>query len=241
MVGHDSGKPEGGTRWVVRGSRAAHVVFYTDYCIFGSRDPDCLQHSMSVLVSPFLWYGIAANVSNSCLMTCQTGAFRLGISVDTGDINCMGLGDSYHMRLRQRIPCLECGVELSAGSTLTQRCCMNRTEPTIDWNRLPISQVEHHLQVYDVSFPWSTNWCPCPFLVAQVSSRTWNGLCLRFNSQNWGYSIMILEDHPNYPPQVRELQETSHSGESEQLKLCPRELQAGRGTTTPTRDPTTLL
>ena len=115
MVGHDSGKPEGGTRWVVRCSRVAHVVFYTDYCIFGSRDPDCLQHSMSVLVSPFLWYGIAANVSNSRLMTCKTGAFRLGISVDTGDINCMGLGDSYHMRLRQRIPCLECGVELSAG------------------------------------------------------------------------------------------------------------------------------
>ena len=33
---------------------------------------------------------------------------------------------------------------------------MHRTEPAIDWNRLKVSQMEHHPQVYDMSLPQTT-------------------------------------------------------------------------------------
>ena len=36
-------------------------------------------------------------------------------------MKCIGLGDSYGVRLRRRIPCPECEVELTAGTLLHAR------------------------------------------------------------------------------------------------------------------------
>ena len=57
-------------------------VLYGHDGMFGSRDPDCLQHSMNVLVGLFQQYGVATDVSKSCSMTFQPGALRWGISIE---------------------------------------------------------------------------------------------------------------------------------------------------------------
>ena len=90
---------------------------------------------------------------------------------------------------------LRLGVSVEA-----HRLCIHGMEPSIDWNRLPVSQTEQHPQVYDVSLLRTTKRCPCPFPGCPGYSRTWNGLRLHFISQNWGGSIRILEEHPNPLP-----------------------------------------
>ena len=131
-------------------------------------------------------------------MTCQPGAIKLGMSEEAKALKCTGVGDYYCMRLRRQIPCPKCGVELNAGSMTAHHCCMHGTEPVIDCNRLPVSKTEHHLQVYDISFPWTTKRCRCPLPGCLVSYSTWNGLRLHFISQHWGESIMTLEEHQNH-------------------------------------------
>ena len=67
-------------------------------------------------------------------------------------LKCTGVGDSYQVRPRRRIPCPECEVELTVGSTTEHRCCMHETEPTINWIWLPVSQTIHQPQVYEMIF-----------------------------------------------------------------------------------------
>ena len=155
---------------------------------------------MNVLVGLFRGYGLAANVAKSCTMICQPGALQMGMSDDAMAQKCTGVGDSYLVRLRRRIPCSECGVELTVGSMTAHFRRMHTTDPAIDWIWLPVCQTVHQPQVYDVSFPQKTKQCPCPFPVCLVSSRTWNVLQSHFNSQHWGDRIRILEDHSNPLP-----------------------------------------
>ena len=115
-------------------------------------------------------------------------------------LKCMGVGDSYRVRLRRHIPCLECKAELTAGSIIAYRHHMHQAEPVIDWNRLPASHIEHHPQVYDVRLLQSTNRSPCPFPGCTWSSCTWNGLCFNFSSQHWGGITRILDENPNPLP-----------------------------------------
>ena len=157
-------------------------VFYADDGMVGSRNSDWLQHTMNVLVRIFRSYGLVANIEKSRTMTCQPGSLRTGMSEEAMPLKCTGVGDSYRLRLRRRIPCLECGVELTAGSIMVHCRRMHGTEPAIDGSRLPFIQTVHQPQVYDVSFPRTTEQCPFPG--CQGSSRTWNGLRSHFNRQN---------------------------------------------------------
>ena len=162
-----------------------------------SQEPDWLQHSMNVLAGLFRRYGLAYNFVKSHTMTFQSGILRSGMSEKAKSLKCTGVGYSYRVRLRSCIPCPECWVNITAGSMTEHRWRMNRTEPAINWSRLPIIQTEHQPQVYDMSFPRSTKWCPCPFPGCPWSSHTWNGLRLHSSIHHWGYRIRILEEHPN--------------------------------------------
>ena len=75
------------------------VVFYANYGMVGSRDPDWLQYSMNVLVGLFRRYGLASNVANSRLMICQPGALRSGISVEAEALKCTEVVYSYRMSI----------------------------------------------------------------------------------------------------------------------------------------------
>ena len=90
---------------------------------------------------------------------------------------------------------------------------MYRTEPAINWIRLPVSQTEHQPQVYNVSFLRSTKICPCHPPGCPGSSLMWNGLRLQFRSHHWGDRVKILEEHPNPLPKC---------------KRCGSQLPAGR-------------
>ena len=173
---------------------------YANDGIVGSRDADWMQHSMKVLAGLFQWYGLSANIAKSLTMTYQPSALRLGMSEEAKALKFTGVGHSYRMRIQRRIPCPECGFELTAGSMMAHRRRMHGTEPGIDWSRLTGSQTEHQPQVYFVRFPQSTKRCPCPFPGYPGSSRMHNGLHSYFNSQYWGYRIRILEKHPNPLP-----------------------------------------
>ena len=122
-------------------------VFYADDSMIGSRDPDCLQHLMNVVVGLFWRYGLVSDVTKSHLMACQPGALRSGISVKAKSLKCTGVGDSYRVRIRCWIPFPEYGVDLVVGSITAHHCRIHRTEPAIDCNRLTFSQTEHHPQV----------------------------------------------------------------------------------------------
>ena len=84
------------------------------------------------------------------------------------------------------------------GSMMAHRIRINRTEPEIDWSRIPVSQTEYPPQVYDFSFPKGTTLRPCPFNGLPGYSKTCNRLRNHFNRQHWGDSIRILEEKP-YP------------------------------------------
>ena len=53
-------------------------VFYADDGMVVSRELDCLQHAMNVLVVLYRRFGLAANVAKSRKMTCHPGALRVG-------------------------------------------------------------------------------------------------------------------------------------------------------------------
>ena len=64
-------------------------VLYADDGMVGSRD----------LVGLFQRYGLAAKAAKSRSMTCQPGALKLGVSAESKALKCMGVVDSYHVRL----------------------------------------------------------------------------------------------------------------------------------------------
>ena len=59
---------------------------------------------MNVLVGLFQHYGLAANVAKFRSMKCQPGALKSGMSADAKALKFTGVGESYHMRLQNRIP-----------------------------------------------------------------------------------------------------------------------------------------
>ena len=105
----------------------------------------------------------------------------------------MGRGVTYHKRLRSWIPSPDWLVELTAGLMISHRRRTNGTNIEIDWNQLPVSQMEHIPQVFYVIFLKGMYQYLCPFSVCLGSLRTWNVLRNQFNFRNWGESLHNLE------------------------------------------------
>ena len=55
-------------------------IFYVDDGLVGSREPEWLQGSISVLIDLLRQYGLVDNVANYKSMTCQPGAIWSGMS-----------------------------------------------------------------------------------------------------------------------------------------------------------------
>ena len=110
------------------------------------------------------------------------------------------MGYSYHVRLQLRIPCPECGVELTAVSMTSHRCHMHSTEPKIDCNCLTVSQTENHPQVYDVRFPRKKSGAPAPSLVVWGTISRGMDCAFTLTANTGGGSISILGVHQNLLP-----------------------------------------
>ena len=115
----------------------------------------------------------------------------------------MGRGATDRERPRRRIPCLECGVKLTAGSMTAHRRQMHGTEPETDWNLLSFSQRVNITQVFGVSFPKGTYQFQCPFLICMGYSQTCNGMRNDFNCLHWGGSLQILEEKSTSFPKYK--------------------------------------
>ena len=85
--------------------------------MIGSRYPEWPQGAdLNVLIDFFRRTGLKANIEKSKAIICQPRAIRSGMSAEAFTRRSTGEGANYRDRLRRRIPCPECGVEMTAGS-----------------------------------------------------------------------------------------------------------------------------
>ena len=160
-------------------------VFYADDGILGLQYPECLQGALNVLIGLFRRIGLAANVSNLKTMNFQLGEILLGMSVDEFPRRSTGEGDNYLERLRRRMLCPDCGVEMMEIYLKYHRRKLYGTNPKIDWDRIPVSQHKHLPQVYEIILPRDSIKCQCPFTGCIGSSRNRGGLRNHFKRLHW--------------------------------------------------------
>ena len=96
--------------------------FYADNGMVGSIDSDWLQHLMNASIGLFWCYGLVANVVNYRKMTSQPCVIRSKMSEEARERRCTRVGSPYREKLRQQIPCSECGVKITTGSMTSHRC-----------------------------------------------------------------------------------------------------------------------
>ena len=66
-----------------------------------------------------------------------------------------GEGSTYRESMRRRIPLTDCRVELTDGSMKDHFIRLHGTNLEIDWDLLPVRQIEHLPLVYEVIFPYN--------------------------------------------------------------------------------------
>ena len=71
------------------------------------------------------------------------------------------------------------------------------TEPVIEWDQLPISQMEHLLIVHKVIFTTNMQSCQCPFPGCPRTSHGMSGLCSHFNRLHCGIVLVYLYQKNN--------------------------------------------
>ena len=70
-------------------------LFYTNYGMVGLRDLEWLQGALNVLIGPFWWHRLVANIAKSKAMTRQPGEIKSGMSEEVVGQKCMGRGETY--------------------------------------------------------------------------------------------------------------------------------------------------
>ena len=96
-------------------------MFYSDDGIIRSRDPKCLQGDLNLLIGLLFGFGLRSNVTNSMTMTFQTGRVSTWTSYESFNRRIIGDGATYWERLRLRIPCPDCRVDLTYGSMMAHQ------------------------------------------------------------------------------------------------------------------------
>ena len=135
-------------------------LIYSDNIMVGSQDLEWIQGKLNVIIGLFQRYGLAENVFKYKAMAFHPGEIRSRMSEEAVGRGCTVKGETYICQLRRRIPCTDCGVELTAVLMTAQQWCMYGTEPNIKWNWLPVNQTEHITQVFEVSFPKGASQSP---------------------------------------------------------------------------------
>ena len=94
------------------------AFFYTDDGLLASPRPACLQATLGVLTGLFDRFGLQTNINKTAGMVCQPYHMTDGNSEAAYARKMMGVGPSFwgRQRERERVCCLECAAELTAGS-----------------------------------------------------------------------------------------------------------------------------
>ena len=103
-------------------------LFCADVGMIGLSDTEWLQGDINVHIGLFRRVGLMANIEKSNTMNFQSGGFRMGVSEEAFSCRSKVGGITYWESLRQRIPCPNSGVDLTAGSmTAIADNCMGRS------------------------------------------------------------------------------------------------------------------
>ena len=175
------------------------ALFYADDGYLGSRDGSWLANGLQILADLFRRVGLESNAAKTKSMSCLPPKVRTSFSESAYQRRATGVGATYRDRLREQIPCPDCGKLMARGSLPLHRRRQHGREPPIDWNHENL--VSTAGQRYTVSFPNHLASCPCPVEGCPHSSRTRAGLRTHFNHRHWHDMIHILEEHPAIYPQ----------------------------------------
>ena len=175
-------------------------VFNADEGITRSREPEWIQGKIHFLIRIFIRVRLMDNITKYKTMTCQPGAICTGMSEDVLIMRSKGEGATYRESLWRRIPLTDWFMELIYGSMKDHQRRLHGTDLYIDWDWLPVIRKEHRMLVYEVSFPINMKSLQCPFTGYPRKFRSRSGLQNHFSRLNWGYSILILEEHPKPLP-----------------------------------------
>ena len=141
-----------------------------------------------------------SNIDESKSMTCQPGEIQSWISEEVVGWCSTSRGVTYKDRIIRWIPFPDCGEELALGYIVVHRRQMHGVEPEIDWNRIPVIQIEYLPHVFDVRFLKGTSQFQCPSPCCPGLSCTCNSLWNHFNRKHWGGILRILEELPSAIP-----------------------------------------
>ena len=109
----------------------------------GLQNMECIQCDLNIIIGLFRRYGLVANVSKSNSITCHPGEIQSGMLEELVGRQCMVRGDTCREIFRRRFPFPDCGVDLTGVSMTVHQQRIHGTEPDINWNRLPVSQMDH--------------------------------------------------------------------------------------------------
>ena len=129
------------------------VIFYADDGLIGFRDPEWIQGDLNVLIGLLHRVGLMSNVTKSNTMTYQPGKMHKGMLEEDFNQRITGIGAIYLYPPWRRIPCTDCGVDLTAGSMTAHHRHLYGTELDTNWDLLPSSQTEQTPHVYELRLP----------------------------------------------------------------------------------------
>ena len=129
------------------------VVLYSNNSMVGAQNSSWLHNALKILISLFWYYRIVGNVGKLQTMMFQPKALRSVMLEEAVGWRYTGVGASNREILWRCISCLECSIKLTSGSMSVHRIWMNWTEPEINQNRLPVSQMENLPKLYITSSP----------------------------------------------------------------------------------------
>jgi Reverse transcriptase (RNA-dependent DNA polymerase) len=175
------------------------ALFYADDGYIGSRDDSWLSNALQILSNLFRRVGLESNAAKTKSMSCLPGKIHTNFSEPAYQRCATGAGATYRDRLREVVPCPDCGKPLSRGSLPLHRRRQHGREPPPTWNHDNIAATAG--QLYTISLPNHTPACPCPVDGCPHSARTRAGLRTHFNHRHWNDLIHILEEHPAIYPQ----------------------------------------
>ena len=107
------------------------VIFYVDYGMIRSKDPEWIQGSINALVVLFRRVGLMDNVEKSNTITCQPGEICTGMSEEEFGRRITGEGVKYREYLWWLIPFPDCGVDLTEDSMTAHHILLHGVEPEI--------------------------------------------------------------------------------------------------------------
>jgi Reverse transcriptase (RNA-dependent DNA polymerase) len=129
------------------------ALFYTDDGYIGSRDDSWLSNELQILSDLFRRVGLESNAAKTKSMSCLPGKICTSFSEPAYQCRAPGAGATYRDRLREVVPCPDCGKPMTRGSLPLYCRRQHGREPPQTWNRVNIAATAGQLYRVRVRVP----------------------------------------------------------------------------------------